>query len=697
MRHISTIILIIFFCIEKISSELSPPITEKFKCLRNGCCDQHEWCRFWASIGECRTNSEWMNISCQLACNTCKSSSRGTEPISHQSSDSSLSKDLGSCEGIRKNPSTAIEDLKKSGLITPVEDISSRIILSIDDITRSVPTGCVPQIASADCRKALCYHLSYRTFDGTCNNLDNPLKGAAFRQYLRLLPPAYDGGSMGEPVDSLNPTRPTAREACRLLLSSGQVVNHDTFNTLMMQFGQFLSHDMSKTTLQPTSQCKNCSPVPSKCIPIKISPKDRNEGFKKKECLKMSRSAPICGTGQTTPRQQLNENSGFIDGSAIYGSSTKDLHKFREGRTGFLKMTAFNNKLFLPFDTSKCVSKQNCVASFTTGDIRGNLFVGLASLHILFAREHNRIARSLQAMNPGWSGDRVFQEARKINGGVLQHIVYTQYLPKIMGTAMDSIIGSYKGYDNTVDPTVSNVFVTAGFRFGHGMIQEVFKRIDGSGNSIPDGPLNFGDGVFKSAKLLFEGGIDPIVRGLLLQPVKRPHRMTPAITERMFGSTDLGAVNINRGREHGTPSYNAWREFCGGKRATSFEDFSDHILDKNVRGGLAKAYQSPDDVDLYVGAMLEDPVVGGLIGSTLSCIVGNQFKRSRDGDRFYYENPGIFTPEQLQQIKNGSLSRIICDNGDSFQVITEDAFLVPKNGMTACKNLPIVDLSKWKE
>uniref|UniRef100_A0A0K0FH87 peroxidase n=1 Tax=Strongyloides venezuelensis TaxID=75913 RepID=A0A0K0FH87_STRVS len=697
MKNILNLIILILLLLEKISAQLSPPVTENFKCLSNGCCDQHEWCRFWASIGECQSNGDWMTINCQLACNTCKAS-KSNERISNKPSTSTnLPKDNGNCNAIKKNPSNAAEDLKKAGLINPVEDISSRIILSIDDITRSVPTGCVPQIASTDCRKALCYHLSYRTLDGTCNNLDNPLKGAAFKQYLRLLPPEYEGGSMGEPVDSITPKRPSARDACRLLLSSNQVVSHDSFNTLMMQFGQFLSHDMSKTTLQPTSQCKTCGPVPSKCIPIKISIKDPNENFKKKECLKMSRSAPVCGTGQTTPRQQLNENSGFIDGSAIYGSSSKDLHKFREGRTGFLKMTAFNSKMFLPFDTSKCISKQSCVASFVTGDIRGNLFVGLASIHILFAREHNRIARALQSLNPSWSGDRIFQEARKINGAILQHIVYTEYLPKLLGTSMENVVGKYNGYDPNVDPTISNVFVTAGFRFGHGMIQEIFKRVDENGKTIGDGALPFSDGVFKSAKILFEGGIDPILRGLMLQQVKRPHRMTPAITEKMFGSTDLGAVNINRGREHGMPSYNSWREFCGGKRATTFEEFSDHILDKHVRGGLAKAYKSPDDVDLYVGAMLEDPVVGGLIGSTLSCLVGNQFKRSRDGDRFYYENPGIFTNEQLNEIKKGSLSRIICDNSDGIQVITEDAFLVPKNGMKPCTKISSVDLSKWKD
>lgn len=31
--------------------------------------------------------------------------------------------------------------------------------------------------------------------------------------------------------------------------------------------------------------------------------------------------------------------------------------------------------------------------------------------------------------------------------------------------------------------------------------------------------------------------------------------------------------------------------------------------------------------------MVEDPVVKGMVGSTLACLLGEQFKRLRDGDR----------------------------------------------------------------
>lgn len=37
-----------------------------------------------------------------------------------------------------------------------------------------------------------------------------------------------------------------------------------------------MSHDMAKTTLQPTANCVTCEPVASKCVPVKINDKDTN-------------------------------------------------------------------------------------------------------------------------------------------------------------------------------------------------------------------------------------------------------------------------------------------------------------------------------------------------------------------------------------------------------------------------------------
>lgn len=59
-----------------------------------------------------------------------------------------------------------------------------------------------------------------------------------------------------------------------------------------------------------------------------------------------------------------------------------------------------------------CVSPQ--------GDERSNENIALTSFHTLMLREHNRLARALAVLNPFWSGERIYQEARKIVGAYFQ-------------------------------------------------------------------------------------------------------------------------------------------------------------------------------------------------------------------------------------------------------------------------------------
>lgn len=61
---------------------------------------------------------------------------------------------------------------------------------------------------------------------------------------------------------------------------------------------------------------------------------------------------------------------------------------------------------------------------------------------------------------------------------------------------------------------------------------------------------------------------------------------------------------------------------------------------------LKRVYRSVDDVDLFVGGLMEKPVEDALVGPTFVCIIGDQFARLRRGDRFFYdiqEKPHSFT------------------------------------------------------
>uniref|UniRef100_A0A915KSR0 Uncharacterized protein n=1 Tax=Romanomermis culicivorax TaxID=13658 RepID=A0A915KSR0_ROMCU len=115
-----------------------------------------------------------------------------------------------------------------------------------------------------------------------------------------------------------------------------------------------------------------------------------------------------------------------------------------------------------------------------------------------------------------------------------------------MGDRMNTAIGPYRGYNKSVDPSITDYFTFGAMRFGHGMIQESYSRLDVNNKAIPEGSMKFDDGILKPSKLLFEGGLDPVLRGFMNMAVKRPQRLTTALTERMFGTTDLAAINIQR-------------------------------------------------------------------------------------------------------------------------------------------------------
>lgn len=98
---------------------------------------------------------------------------------------------------------------------------------------------------------------------------------------------------------------------------------------------------------------------------------------------------------------------------------------------------------------------------------------------------------------------------------------------------------------------------------------------------------------------------------------------------------------------------------------------------------LARVYAHPDDVDLWIGGLVEVAREDALVGPTFGDIIADQFSKFRQGDRYFYEhsseiNPGAFTVEQLTEIKKTSIARLICDNSDAIQTQSPKAFIRPE-------------------
>lgn len=151
------------------------------------------------------------------------------------------------------------------------------------------------------------------------------------------------------------------------------------------------------------------------------------------------RSAPA-PTGRLGPRQQLNQATAFIDGSAVYGSTDSRTKILRENEGGRLRMFHTpDNRTLLPLSTDPTDGCNDVVQNaagrycFDTGDPRANENLLLTSMHLIWARHHNHLAEGLSAVNPNWADERLFQEARKILGAQIQHITYTEFLPILLG------------------------------------------------------------------------------------------------------------------------------------------------------------------------------------------------------------------------------------------------------------------------
>ena len=80
---------------------------------------------------------------------------------------------------------------------------------------------------------------------------------------------------------------------------------------------------------------------------------------------------------------------------------------------------------------------------------------------------------------------------------------------------------------------------------------------------------------------------------------------------------------------------------------------------------LSELYETPDDIDLFVGGLAEFPLRGSVTGPTFNCIKSMMFKKVLNGDRFFFTHKnqaGSFSPKQLKQLRRRTLRDVICEN-----------------------------------
>lgn len=576
----------------------------------------------------------------------------------------------------------------------------------------------------------------FRSIDGSCNNLKEPNYGRASTPFQRILDPDYSLGSLSSPrISRAGFDLPSARKVSTTIAktTANEERKDDVRTVFVMQLGQFIDHDITHAPNHASQCCNKDGSFPAsfdsnKCYPIAV-PSDDPFWQGKLRCMNFARSLASPNLKcELESRQQMNQITHWLDASNIYGSEEFETNALRQRVAGLLKISGQPGTLKggLPSCSKEATRStiamcQGCSSCFFAGDGRANEQHNLLAMHTLWMREHNRIAKFLHSQNPSWEDEKVFQEARRLVIAEYQHIIYNEWLPLIVGSELMTSFGLWPltqghsdQYLDTFDPRITNEFAAAAFRFGHSLIPSTFSMVSQPQNgarSLISQNMHLKDIFFKPDQFKSNAMMmDDLLRGLAVQDGDAwDNVFSDDITNHLFetkknsGGLDLVALNIQRGRDHGLPGYNAYREVCSIGKARDFDDLLDYISADDV-SRLKNIYSSVDDIDLYVGGFLERKHRDSILGPVFKCLIADTFARLKIGDRFFYDlgldERTRFTEKQLREIRKVSMARIVCDNSERINGIQPQVFKKAEsqslNAPVSCKdfqNIPAVNLA----
>ena len=209
-----------------------------------------------------------------------------------------------------------------------------------------------------------------------------------------------------------------------------------------------------------------------------------------------------------------------------------------------------------------------------------NEFPGLTSMHMIMHRAHNRLATQLKELNPRWTDEKLFQEGRRIVSALLQHISYDSFLPIVLGKQgmIKHGLTDMYSYSANINPDIYNSFATAAYRFGHSMVTRKFRTFSN--------PHQLIDEMYFRPQFLIsnEGkGVNDILLGIATQPCQKADKyFSTGVSDHLFqdstnsgSSFDLVARNIQRGRDHGLPSYTKFYKLANRKSRSLRSSFVD--------------------------------------------------------------------------------------------------------------------------
>ncbi|XP_076426614.1 dual oxidase 1 [Peromyscus maniculatus bairdii] len=393
-----------------------------------------------------------------------------------------------------------------------------------------------------------------------------------------------------------------------------------------------------------------------------------------------SRWDPKTGQSPSNPRDLTNQVTGWLDGSAIYGSShswSDTLRSFSGGQLASGADPAFPRKsqdpLLMWMAPDPATRQEGPQEMFAFGAQRGNREPFLQALGLLWFRYHNLCARKLAQEHPHWGDEELFQHARKRVIATYQNIAMYEWLPSFLKQNPPE----YAGYHPFLDPSISPEFVVASEQFFSTMVPPGvymrnaschFQRI-ANHNSSFSRALRVCNSYWsrEHPNLRSAEDVDALLLGMASQIAEREDHVVVEDVQDFwpgplkFSRTDYLASCLQRGRDLGLPSYTKARAALGLSPISRWRDINPALWRSNdtVLEATAALYnQDLSRLELLPGGLLESH---GDPGPLFRTIVLDQFVRLRDGDRYWFENSrnGLFSKEEIAEIRNTSLRDIL--------------------------------------
>jgi len=395
-----------------------------------------------------------------------------------------------------------------------------------------------------------------------------------------------------------------------------------------------------------------------------------NKFTTRKSTFPLGASLAADDTGAT--QVPINDVTSFLDLSIIYGNTATVNALLRANDGSGRLATAPDGDI--PF--GKPGLANDCGAfdpvnnpSSASGDARVDENLFLDAVHSLWFRNHNRDAEWVAANHPELTTDEQrFQRARAINIARFQQQVYNELLPSLFGSqAVSRYLGAYNGYDAAIDPRIMSSFDIA-LRVVHGQVAlpPYITHEDGTPVVI-EGTLGFPS--HSRPNCLFttfrEVGGKAVTTSAMQQAAQAvTGKVSDLMRNIVFRSAngqstagfnlDIEQLNIIRGREFGTPNFDALRSRWRGASVYSLpactraaEGESDPLpcflavsKTPEVAQKLQSTYHHVDKIDAFIGLMLESnaDTEQYRFPQTASAIILNQFARTRAADWFFYRN-----------------------------------------------------------